>query len=154
MRMMHTCAPAQRAPYTHARQHANVSSSCVPSCTKASSLPYHHHRLPLPAARRRTGGNVSVRGSGPVQSVWLVGNEQHAFDNVPDLSKLNAGTVNKQAGHWYVRPPLHPCAPTLTPAPHARHRHRTAEGCRSPPFARCPVPPPHGVQCRNLLRPV
>ncbi|KAG2494697.1 hypothetical protein HYH03_007213 [Edaphochlamys debaryana] len=40
-------------------------------------------------------------GDGPVvQDAWLVGLEQAAFYSQPDLSRVAAGSVNKQAAHW------------------------------------------------------
>ncbi|KAG2423818.1 hypothetical protein HXX76_014978 [Chlamydomonas incerta] len=79
--------------------------------------------LPLRAGARRVGalvhkgeqkaasGEVVISAHGStmsvdqatgtaVQEAWLVGSEQSAFPFPPDMSRIPAGSINKQAAHW------------------------------------------------------
>eukprot|EP00198_Chlamydomonas_reinhardtii_P007957 XP_001697294.1 pullulanase-type starch debranching enzyme [Chlamydomonas reinhardtii] len=81
--------------------------------------------LPLRSGARRVGalvhkgeqkaasGEVTISAHGStmsvdqatgaaVQEAWLVGAEQSAFAFPPDMSRIPAGSINKQAAHWCV----------------------------------------------------
>ena len=56
----------------------------------------HPHALTL------TPGHAVQATGAAVQEAWLVGAEQSAFAFPPDMSRIPAGSINKQAAHWCV----------------------------------------------------
>lgn len=55
------------------------------------------------AAAGAGGSGVQLAGGGTgvvVQEAWLVGSEQHAMEAPPDMARVPAGSINKQAAHW------------------------------------------------------